>query len=111
MENIITILIIAFLAFELVEHLAFPLIWSLVQRKKKSSCGPGRILKSVGEVREWREKEGYVFVDGELWKAVSEIPLKTGDKVAIQKIEGLTLTVNLFDPKERSYPIYSVFSL
>ena len=111
MEHIIIILIIAFLAFEFAEHLVFPLIWSLVQRKKKSFCGPGRILREVGEVREWREKGGYVFVDGELWKAVCEVPLKTGDKVAIQKIEGLTLTVNLFDPKERSYRIYSVFSL
>ena len=57
MENIIIILIIAFLAFEFVEHLVFPLIWSLIHRKKKSFCGPGRILREVGEVREWREKE------------------------------------------------------
>jgi membrane-bound ClpP family serine protease len=105
LENVIIILIITFLAYEFVEHLVFPLIWSLVQWKKKSFCGPGRILRGVGEVREWREKEGHIFVDGEIWKAVCEIPLKTGDKVAIQKIEGLTLTVNLLNPKERSSQI------
>jgi membrane-bound ClpP family serine protease len=105
-ENILIILIIAFLAFEFVEHLAFPLIWSLIQRKKKSSYGPGRILTEVGEVKEWREKEGHVFVGGELWRAVCEVPLKTGEKVAIQKIEGLTLTVKRLNPKERSYSIH-----
>jgi membrane-bound serine protease (ClpP class) len=105
LENIILILIIAFLAFEFVEHVVFPLIWALIQRKKKSFCGPGRILREVGEVREWQEKGGYVFVGGELWKAVSEIPLKTGNKVVIQKIEGLTLTVNLLNPKERGSQI------
>jgi membrane-bound ClpP family serine protease len=105
LENLIIILIIIFLTFEVIEHLAFPLIWSLIHRKKKSSYGPGRILKEVGEVKQWQEKEGHVFVGGELWKAVSEVPLNTGDKVAIQRIEGLTLTVNLLNPKEQSYPI------
>ena len=100
MENIIIILIIAFLAFELVEHLVFPLIWSLIQRKKKSFCGPGRIMREVGEVREWQGKEGFVFIGGELWKAVSTVPLKTGDKVVILKIEGLTLKVNLLNPNK-----------
>lgn len=107
MENIIIILIIAFLVYEFIEHLAFPVIWSLVHRKNKSFFGPGRILREVGEVKEWQGKEGYVFVGGELWKAVGEIPLKTGDKVVIQKIEGLILTVNLQNPKERSYQIQS----
>lgn len=100
METFIIILVILYLAFEFIEHLAFPLIWSLIQRKKKSSYGPGRLLTEVGEVREWREKEGYVFVGGELWKAVSAVPLKTGNKVVIQKMEGLTLTVDLLNPKD-----------
>jgi hypothetical protein len=52
MENIIIILIIAFLAFEFVEHLAFPLIWSLFHRKKKYSDAPGRILREVGSTSE-----------------------------------------------------------
>ncbi|MBA4394590.1 MAG: hypothetical protein C0407_13645 [Desulfobacca sp.] len=95
METLILILIIGFIAFEFIEHVAFPLIWSLIQRKKKSPYGPGRLLGEVGEVKEWQDKEGVVFVGGEIWKAVSEIPLIPGNKVVIQKIEGLTLTVNL----------------
>jgi len=99
LETLIIILIIIFLAYEFTEHVAFPLFWSLVHRKKKSSYGPDRILGEVGVVKKWDRKEGYVFVGGELWKAVSEIPLKTGNKVVIQKVEGLTLTVNLLNPK------------
>ena len=102
MEILIIILIILFIAYEFIEHVAFPLFWSLVHRKKKSSYGPGRILEEVGEVKEWQQKEGYVFVGGELWKAVSTVPLKTGNKVVIQKMEGLTLTVNLLNPKDKS---------
>jgi membrane-bound serine protease (ClpP class) len=90
--------IITFLAFEFIEHVAFPLFWSLVHRKEKTPYGPGRILGERGEVKEWKEKEGYVLVDGELWKAVSNVPLKLGDSVVIQKMEGLTVTVYLANP-------------
>lgn len=95
MGTLIIILAIFFVIYELIEHVAFPLFWSLVYRKKKPLYGPERILGETGEVKEWKEKEGYVFVDGELWKAVSEVKLKIGNKVAIQKMEGLTLTVTL----------------
>jgi len=33
-------------------------------------------------------------VNGELWQAVSEVPLFPGDRVVIQNVEGLTLEVN-----------------
>ena len=105
METLIIILIILFIAYEFMEHVAFPLLGSLVKGKKKSFCGPERLLGEVGEVKEWQQREGYVFVDGELWRAVGAVPLKTGNKVVIQKVEGLTLTVNLLYPKERGYQI------
>ncbi|MEW6187146.1 MAG: NfeD family protein [Thermodesulfobacteriota bacterium] len=44
--------------------------------------------------------KGYVFVDGELWKAFCRVPLGKGDKVIIQKAQGLTLTVDLVNPGE-----------
>jgi membrane-bound ClpP family serine protease len=52
----------------------------------------------VGEVKEWQDKEGVIFVGGELWKAISEVPLEIRDRVVIEKIEGLTLTVHLANP-------------
>jgi membrane-bound serine protease (ClpP class) len=95
LKTTLLILVILFLTYEFIEHVVFPLVWSLVQRKKKSPYGPGRIRGDVGEVKEWRDKEGYVFVDGELWKAVCDVPLEAGNKVVIQEIEGLTLIVRL----------------
>jgi membrane-bound ClpP family serine protease len=102
LETLVLILIIAFVVYEFMEHVALPLFWSGVNRKKKAFCGPERLVGEIGEVKEWRLREGYVFVDGELWRAVSEVPLKTGNKVGIQSVEGLTLTVNLLNPKEGS---------
>lgn len=98
METLIITLIIVFLVFEFIEHVASPFLWSLIHRKKKFSYGPGRLLEETGEIKDWQEREGYVFVDGELWKAISEVPLEIGDRVVIKKIEGLTLTVHLANP-------------
>ena len=93
-ETIILILVIGVVLFELVEHVVFPLFWFIMGRKKKSVCGVTGMLGKVGEVKQWKKNEGKVFVSGELWKAVSEIPLLPGDKVVIQNVEGLTLKVN-----------------
>ena len=100
METIIIVLIIVFLAYEFLEHVLFPVFGLVAQKKKKAFCGPERLKGEVGEVKEWREKEGYVFINGELWKAISEVPLNPGDKVIMQKIEGLILKVCLLNSKK-----------
>ena len=51
------------------------------------------MLEKVGEVRYWQESAGQVFVNGELWRAVSEFPLSAGDSVVVQKVDRLTVTV------------------
>jgi membrane-bound serine protease (ClpP class) len=56
----------------------------------------------VGEIKQWTTNEGKVFVNGELWQAVSKVPLLPGDRVVIQKVEGLTLEVNPW--KGERYP-------
>ena len=93
-ETIILILVIGLVLFELVEHAVFPLFWSIMERKRKSVCGMSGMLGKVGEVKQWQNNEGKVFVNGELWQAVSDVPLSPGDKVVIQNVEGLTLTVS-----------------
>ena len=50
-------------------------------------------LEKVDEVRYWREFAGQVFVNGELWRAVSEFPLAAGDGVVVQQVDRLTVTV------------------
>jgi membrane-bound ClpP family serine protease len=91
--EIVVVLIIAFVAFEFLEHVVFPLIWVLLQRRKKPVTEPEALEGRIAEVIEWRQREGQVFVNGEYWKAISEKPLARGDRVVIRKVEGLTLTV------------------
>jgi membrane-bound serine protease (ClpP class) len=38
-------------------------------------------------------QDGHVFIEGELWKAVSEVPVEPGHLVQIVGIDGLTLKV------------------
>ena len=93
-KTIILTLVIVVVLFELIEHVVFPLFWSIMGRKRKSVCGVTGMLGNVGEVKQWKNNEGKVFVNGELWKAVSEVPLVPGDRVVIKNVEGLTLKVN-----------------
>ena len=93
-KTIILTLVIGIVLFELVEHVVFPLFWSIMGKKRKSVCGVTGMLGKVGEVKQWKQNEGKVFVNGELWQAVSEVPLVPGDRVVIQNVAGLTLTVN-----------------
>jgi len=92
-KNTIIIVITGIVLFEIIEHVVFPLIWYIKDRKKKSVCGATGMLGKVGEIRYWKESEGQVFVHGELWGAVSEFPLSEGDRVLVQKVDRLTLRV------------------
>jgi membrane-bound ClpP family serine protease len=92
-KTIILPLVIGFILFELIEHVAFPLFWFIKDRKRKSACGVSGMLGKGGEVKQWQKTEGKIFVNEELWQAVSEAPLLPGDKVVIQNVERLILEV------------------
>jgi len=96
MKNILIILVIGFILFEFIEHVVFPLFWFIKDRNRKSVCGVTGMSGKVGEIKQWQETEGQVFVNGELWRAVSDIPLLAGHKIAVQSVEGLTLRVKPF---------------
>lgn len=92
-KNIILFLVIGFILFEIIEHVIIPIVFYFVKRKKKPFTGVESLLGEVVDVRQWDGKEGQVVFKGELWKAVSEVPFKKGDKAIIQQVEGLTLKV------------------
>ena len=92
-KNLLILIGIAFILFEVVEHVALPLFWLIKDRKKRSACGATGMLGKVGEVKDWHGTEGEVFVNGELWRAGSDDPLSPRDKVIIKKLKGLTLKV------------------
>ena len=60
-------------------------------RRQPVAVDPRGIVGAVGEVREG----GYVYVNGELWRARSAdgSPLSPGERVSVEQVEGLTLTV------------------
>ena len=62
-KTIILTLVIVVVLFELIEHVFFPLFWSIMGRKKKSACGVTGMLGKVGEVKQWKKNEGKVFVN------------------------------------------------
>jgi len=92
-KTILLCLVIGFIVLELIEHAAFPLFWFFKERKRKSVYVISGMLGKVGEVKQWQNNEGKIFVHGELWRAVSEFPLLPGDKVVIQNVDGLTVSV------------------
>jgi len=93
MQNVIIALAIGFIVFEIVEHVVFPLFWSFKHRKLKSVSGVTGMTGKLGEVKYWQKGKGKVFVNGELWFAVSDDALLPGDKAVIEQVNGLTLTV------------------
>ena len=86
-------LVTGIILFELIEHVVFPLFLFIKNRKSKSVCGVSAMLGEEAEVKQWQKNEGKVFLKGELWNAVSEVPLLPGDRVVIQNVDGLTLSV------------------
>lgn len=99
MKNLIITLIIAFLLFELMEHVVFPLIWFIKDRKKRSDFNVNGMIGKVVEIKQWDNTQGRVSFNGELWRAVGDTPLKKGEKGVIVDVEGLTVRV---EPKAPS---------
>jgi membrane-bound serine protease (ClpP class) len=62
---------------------------AIVVRRRPVTVGPEEIVGMEGVVRD----DGYVFVRGELWRARSEEPLRKGQRVRVERIDGLTLAV------------------
>ena len=95
-SQILIALIVAVILFEIVEHVVFPLVWLILDRKRRLVSGAEAMVGKVVEVREWSKSEGRVLVNAEVWRAVSDVPLSKGDKAVIRNVEGLTLRVEPF---------------
>jgi membrane protein implicated in regulation of membrane protease activity len=91
LENIIITVIIAFIAVELIEHIIFPIVWSIFKGRKRSNYGVMGMIGKVVEIRRWNNTEGQVLINGELWSAVCDVSLPVGGKAVVRGIEGLTL--------------------
>jgi membrane-bound ClpP family serine protease len=96
-KSAIIILVIGFLVFEFIEHVAIPLIWFIKNRNKRSNYGVTGMIGKVVEIKRWDKTEGQVLINGELWKAVCEVPLLNGGKAVVKGIEGLTMKLEPYE--------------
>jgi membrane-bound serine protease (ClpP class) len=55
--------------------------------------GAEGIVDKLGQVDNWSGREGKVIVDGEYWNASGDEGIQQGDKIVVQSINGLNLTV------------------
>lgn len=70
------------------------LLWELVKSRAHGPLiGKEAIRGRIGRVEEWEGAEGWVIVDGERWRARSKTPLRPGDQVKVQEVEGLVLII------------------
>ncbi|SCZ84928.1 conserved membrane hypothetical protein [Nitrosomonas mobilis] len=71
----------------------FILGMALKARKRPVVTGSERMLHSVGEVMEDFDREGWVRVQGEQWRARTHSPLKARQRVKVTAMHGLLLEV------------------
>ena len=94
-------LVLAVIAFELIEHVLVPVFWFLVKGRKKSGYGIGEMKGQTVEIQCWGDKSGTVLFHAERWQAVSEKPMQPGEKAIVEEISGLTLKVKPYtEPPE-----------
>lgn len=63
-------------------------------RRKRPETGRERLVGQLAEARTDLAPNGMVFVEGELWNAISsDGPIPSGQRVRVVRAEGLTLTV------------------
>jgi membrane-bound serine protease (ClpP class) len=67
--------------------------------KRPVVTGSEEMVRTHGEVLEWRGRRGHVLAHGERWAAVSETPLKKGQQVRVAGIEGIILKVEPDQPE------------
>jgi membrane-bound serine protease (ClpP class) len=72
----------------------------LAVRRRRIRAGPESLIGHVGVVQSWTEPAGKVLVDGALWQARlslgdddDEPHVHAGDKVVVECLTGLTLSV------------------
>jgi len=72
----------------------FLMTLALRARHNKVVTGIQGLIGEVGITQTPLSPAGKVFVHGEIWNAVSTVPLPAGEAVVVRKVEGLELTVD-----------------
>jgi len=76
-----------------VAFFVFALGMAIRAMKKEVVTGRESLIGQVGIAKEDLNPEGFITVEGELWWAKAESPVKKGEKVVVSQKEGQTLIV------------------
>jgi membrane-bound serine protease (ClpP class) len=71
-------------------------------RRNKVVTGEQGLIGEIGIAQSTLAPSGKVFVHGELWDAVSTVPVPAGERIVIRQVDGLTLWV---DPVTAGKPV------
>jgi membrane-bound serine protease (ClpP class) len=85
--------IIIFVVIGMAAFFIFAVGFGLKAQRRKAATGKRGMVGEVGVARSPLKPEGYVFVHGEIWKAIADESIKQGEKVIIKEVEHLTLKV------------------
>jgi membrane-bound ClpP family serine protease len=93
LQDFLVALVLAVIAFELIEHVLVPIVWLFLKGRKKSDYGIGGMQGKTVEILCWKDKSGIVLFHAERWQAVGENPMQPGEKAIVEAVSGLTLKV------------------
>ncbi len=66
---------------------------ALRAHRRKAMSGNEGLIGASGVAETDLNPAGKVFIQGEIWQAVSDLPIKAGQPVRVTRVNGLTLTV------------------
>jgi membrane-bound serine protease (ClpP class) len=73
---------------------AFLMRIALRARRNKVVTGEQGLIGEIGIAQTMLAPAGKVFVHGELWDAVSVVPVPAGERIIVRQVDGLTLRVD-----------------
>jgi membrane-bound serine protease (ClpP class) len=73
---------------------AFLMSIAVRARRNKIVTGKQGLIGEIGIAQTTLAPAGKVFVHGELWDAVSTVPVPAGERIVIRQVDGLTLRVD-----------------
>ena len=80
---------------------AFLMSIAVRARRNKVVTGAQGLVGEIGVARTSLAPEGKVFVHGELWNALSSLPVGVGEMVVVRRIDGLRLEVEPVPARQR----------
>ena len=67
--------------------------YALGAQRRRVTTGRESLIGRTAQVSEWDGNAGFVELDGERWRALSDEPLEPGSDVVVKSIDGLVLSI------------------